>query len=285
MAFSFYDYDANGSIGSVDVINLIKTMPRPRMLDIQKRYEAMYLEKEMSKASQSKHEVNRIKHAFEVGIAKQMGAGDYESSLESHHHDEHCEGSESGSDTASEMDVKVQVRAKERKKLVVDTNWESGPQANSLSNKWNKFLFEIKLLRDHYFEEAVIPKAMEPDHNFFNTKRFEKFLNIIQERYSFATEVFDTPALIHFLRLRLIVEEDMNAYGSYHSQDQGYQSMALYRSSLNIDQQGLEDILKKLSSRHAPISQEFKTMASTLNTVSQCPNTVMMQAAGLNILE
>lgn len=38
VAFNFYDYDENGSIGSVDILNLIKTFPQDKIKNIQKLY-------------------------------------------------------------------------------------------------------------------------------------------------------------------------------------------------------------------------------------------------------
>lgn len=38
MGFKFYDYDNNGSIGSVDIMNFIKFLDYPKILKIEDKY-------------------------------------------------------------------------------------------------------------------------------------------------------------------------------------------------------------------------------------------------------
>ena len=62
MGFNFYDYDSNGSIGSVDIINLYKYLPQIKLLKITRKFKHIYqlrleyfaakkLEKEIGKKS------------------------------------------------------------------------------------------------------------------------------------------------------------------------------------------------------------------------------------------
>ena len=42
IGFSFYDYDGNSSIGSVDIINLYNSLPVQKVLKINRRYQKLY---------------------------------------------------------------------------------------------------------------------------------------------------------------------------------------------------------------------------------------------------
>ena len=45
MGFDFYDYDSNGSIGSVDIINLYKYLSYEKLLKITNKYNSIYLQR------------------------------------------------------------------------------------------------------------------------------------------------------------------------------------------------------------------------------------------------
>jgi len=43
MGFDFYDYDSNGSIGSVDIINLYKYLSYNKLLKITDKYKQIHI--------------------------------------------------------------------------------------------------------------------------------------------------------------------------------------------------------------------------------------------------
>ena len=55
------------------------------------------------------------------------------------------------------------------------TSYHSHTLSNKVTDPWNKVLFEIKLLRNYFVNEAVLPaqKSQFSSQNFLNLKRFE----------------------------------------------------------------------------------------------------------------
>ena len=50
---------------------------------------------------------------------------------------------------------------------------EEFEQAKFINNSWNKFLFEVQMLRNYFVDEAVLPLSGAQSQRFLNLKTFE----------------------------------------------------------------------------------------------------------------
>jgi hypothetical protein len=63
---------------------------------------------------------------------------------------------EEAAQLAAKRRARKSISKKGEKIVKVDEEFETAIRIN---NSWNKFLFEVQLIRDYFVEEAVLPKA------------------------------------------------------------------------------------------------------------------------------
>ena len=81
-----------------------------------------------------------------------------------------------------------------------------------INDPWNQVLFEVKLLRDYFVDESVLPKYVAQDSNFLNEFQFtQRFLPGINQKYSVILhgEMFELkqPAFLQFFKSKLVTQE------------------------------------------------------------------------------
>lgn len=211
LGFRFYDYDRNGQVGSVDIVNFLKFLPYDKIKKIERKYNEIYDQKRILAQAKKAGNLRQVKKSLVIiPFDADISDSDNERPQHSDNNSASCD-SESSDENAVTLDLK-----RMRKNLTSKIKEVEHLKSRKINNYWNQVLFEAKLLRNFYVDQTVIPKITNTIQVHLNMKVFStKFVPVIRDKYSTenTSKGFNSPAIIQFFRSNLVaIESEVHGF-------------------------------------------------------------------------
>lgn len=203
--FSFYDYDCNGDIGSVDIINLKKYFDHFYLENILREFTDRRIKMELQKSLHKQIFITKQANSNMIMNRHQYyDQGESELMLQTMKNKERKlrrTFSILEKKIDSDSDMEDYISSEEE---IVDPVDKLTPQQRVLNDLWTQFLMELHSLRNHYVHQKVMPKQHSIQGSFrnFDFKQYElKFLVQMENNYD-----IKTPSFVYFMKEKLLYD-------------------------------------------------------------------------------
>ena len=291
LGFKYYDYDSNGQIGSVDIVNFIKYLPYDKIKKIEQKYNDIYDQKVLVANAKKTGTFKDIRHTinmipFDAEISDVEDRTSKQNSALNHDLETDSEEGDSKNDVLDLRKIRKMNQYKQK-----EMDFMKSKKINGL---WNLVLFEVKQLRNYYVDNSVIPMIKSSNQQPMTKKVFAtKFVPLIIDKFQStdASEALKLPAIIYFFRAQMVaLEQDLlwNKEKKEIKVDrQDSKEMLIYKQEqqqLLLEKNMTEPMLvNKYLAKIDPdpnlFSEEIKAMMVSLVALSNLPLAVQQQFA------